>query len=921
MIEKEGVYANCGVAVIGTGYWGKNHVRNFSRLGALAQICDLEEETRTRMASQYPGITCTDSYESVLANSDVRGVVLATPAVTHYRLAKAALEAGKDVLVEKPLALNIKDAQGLMTLAAERRAILMVGHILLYHPAVIKLKELVDSGYLGKIQYIQSNRLSMGIVRSEENILWSFAPHDVSVLLHLLGEMPTKVNAYGVCQLQDGVEDVTISVMEFASGVGAHVYVSWMNPFKEQKLVVVGDKRMAVFEDSKSENKLQVYNNSFSWVQRHPVPVKGDVENIPVEVAEPLYSECLHFLECMKTRQRPKSDGEEGYRTLSVLMKCYESLKQTCTESEVMETVQHRDYFAHPTAEIEQPSSIGSGTKIWHFSHVLSHATIGKNCNIGQNVVVGKNVTIGNQCKIQNNVCIYEGVTLEDYVFCGPSMVFTNVYNPRSEIPRMKEIRPTLVRQGATIGANATIVCGTTIGRYAFIGAGAVVKKDVDDYALVVGNPARRVGYMCKCGHKLHEHNGSDGLLKCSSCEMLYKFGSDAKLEQYQAEETVTKVALLDLKSQYLSIKDEIDIAIKKTVESQRFILGPDVEALEREIAQYCGCSQAIGVSSGTDALLIVLMALEVGPGDEVITTPFTFFATAGSIARLGAVPVFADIDPHTFNIDANQVERLITPRTKAILPVHLFGQCAEMGLLLEISQKYGIPIVEDAAQAIGSEYHGRRAGSMGAFGCFSFFPSKNLGAFGDGGMVTTNDDELADRVRMLRNHGAKPKYFHKIVGGNFRLDGIQAGILRVKLNHLDKWTEKRIENAAYYTRRLDELGLSGSVTPPYMTESRHIFNQYVVIAENRDELKQYLKDHGVETEIYYPRPMHLQECFADGRYAEGSFPVSEQASKQVLALPIFPELSAAQKEYVVTKIRDFYQQATRVERPRFMYA
>jgi len=376
-----------------------------------------------------------------------------------------------------------------------------------------------------------------------------------------------------------------------------------------------------------------------------------------------------------------------------------------------------------------------------------------------------------------------------------------------------------------------------------------------------------------------------------------------------KAPSPVTSVPLLDLKSQYLSIKDEVAVAINSVLESQRFILGPEVEKLEEEVAVYCHCKHAVGVTSGTDALLVSLMALGISSGDEVITTPFTFFATVGTVLRVGASVVFADINPKTFNIDPDQVERAIGPRTKAIIPVHLFGQSADMDPILKIAEKHGLAVIEDAAQAIGTEYHGKRAGSMGTVGCFSFFPSKNLGAFGDGGMITTNDKALADHMRVIRNQGAKPKYFHKVVGGNFRLDALQAAILRVKLKYLESWTESRRANAAFYTSRFQELGLpDNKLVPPHVAEERHIYNQYVIRAERRDDLKAFLSERGVGTEIYYPRALHLQECFAPGLYQEGQFPLSEEAAANVLALPVYPELSLEQKHYVVSAIQDFYK-------------
>ncbi len=381
------------------------------------------------------------------------------------------------------------------------------------------------------------------------------------------------------------------------------------------------------------------------------------------------------------------------------------------------------------------------------------------------------------------------------------------------------------------------------------------------------------------------------------------------KLMNPKQPNTAMTVPLLDLRPQYLSIKDEIDEAVRKVVESQRFILGPEVEALENEIAQYCGCKYAVGVSSGTDALLVSLMALGISRGDEVITTPFTFFATIGSIMRVGASVVLADIEPDTFNIDSTRVERLITRKTKAIIPIHLFGQCADMDSLLKIAKESNIPIIEDAAQAIGAEFNGRRAGGMGAFGCFSFYPSKNLGAFGDAGIITCNDAEVAERLRILRNQGTEQKYNHTLLGGNFRLDAMQAAVLRVKLKYLEAWTEQRRANANYYTEHLHETGVAGrEVIPPPIVHERHVFNQYVIRAQNRDGLRAFLKDNGIDTEIYYPKPMHLQECFLNGNYKEGDFPVTEESCRTTLALPIYPELLESQKRYVVSKIAEYYK-------------
>lgn len=359
-------------------------------------------------------------------------------------------------------------------------------------------------------------------------------------------------------------------------------------------------------------------------------------------------------------------------------------------------------------------------------------------------------------------------------------------------------------------------------------------------------------------------------------------------------------VPLLDLKGQYASIRDEIRVAMDRVIESQHFILGPEVEGLEREVAEYSQCRFGVGMSSGTDALLAALMALNVGAGDEVITTDYSFFATAGVIARLGAKPVFVDIDPATFNIDPALIEAKITASTRAIIPVHLYGQMVEMEPVLEIARRHGIPVIEDAAQSIGAEWNGRRAGSLGDMGCLSFFPTKNLGGFGDGGMVVTNDSKLADRLRQLRNHGMRDRYYNEIVGGNFRLDALQAAVLRVKLKYLDRWTEGRQRNAAFYRKQIQAAQL-----PVEAPNRRHIYNQFVIRVAHRNDVMARLKEQGITAEIYYPVPFHMQQCFAGLGYSTGEFPVSERAALETLALPIYPELKPEMIEYVATAINN----------------
>jgi dTDP-4-amino-4,6-dideoxygalactose transaminase len=372
---------------------------------------------------------------------------------------------------------------------------------------------------------------------------------------------------------------------------------------------------------------------------------------------------------------------------------------------------------------------------------------------------------------------------------------------------------------------------------------------------------------------------------------------------------SLRNIPLLDLKAQHRSIRDQVLAEVTRVIDSQKFIMGDDVKNLESEIAEYCSTKHAIGCASGSDALLLALMALEIGPGDKVITTPYTFFATVGAICRLGATPVLVDVECDTFNLDVAKVGEALAkhPGVRAIIPVHLFGACVDMAPLCSLAAEKGISVIEDAAQSIGSEYNGHRAGSIGHIGCFSFFPSKNLGAYGDGGMLTTNDDSLAEKLRALRVHGTRRKYYHDWVGVNSRLDALQAAVLRIKLGHLDDWTEGRQRNANLYRQIIRDLRIPVAVPVEKPYQSRHIYNQFVIVGERRNELQEYLKQHGIGTEVYYPLPMHMQTCFLNLGYQAGDFPVSERLANESLALPVYPELQPEDIEYVCHSLKQFY--------------
>jgi UDP-2-acetamido-3-amino-2,3-dideoxy-glucuronate N-acetyltransferase len=459
------------VALIGAGYWGKNLARNFYELGALHSICDLNESLLDQYQQSYPGVRLSTQFKVVFDDPAIHQVVIAAPAPVHFDIAKQALLADKDVYVEKPICLSVEHAEELVKLAESRNRILMVGHILQYHPCVKKMQEMLAAGQLGKLQYLVSNRLNLGKIQTAENSLWALAPHDVSVILSLCGHrLPQRVRCMGEGYLTPGVADMAMTTLSFEGNVKAHIYVSWLNPFKEQKMVVVGSSAMVVFDDTKPwEEKLMLYRHPVSWQGGNiPKENRTDGELVVVPKAEPLKEECIHFLNCCIDRKAPRTDGKEGVRVLRVLQAAQASLED---EGEVKDPSQSNRsqsecYQAHETAVVDPKAKVGEGCKIWHFSHVMAGAQLGERCNIGQNVVVSPGVVLGNNVKVQNNVSLYTGVICEDDVFLGPSMVFTNIPNPRSAVVRRDKYVNTWVKKGTTIGANATIVCGKTLGEY-----------------------------------------------------------------------------------------------------------------------------------------------------------------------------------------------------------------------------------------------------------------------------------------------------------------------------------------------------------------------------------------------------------------------------------------------------------------------
>ncbi len=514
------------ICVVGGGRWGKNHIRTLNELGLLAGICDTSVDARKVFAKEFPGVELFETIDDALAKS-FDGFVVATPAHTHYAVARRVIERGHHVLVEKPITLQVDEAIELCRYAREMSVNLMVGHVLLFHPAIRKMRELIAGGKVGRLQHLYSNRLNLGTVRTEENILWSFAPHDISIFHYLIGTQPISVESRGGVFLQPGIHDTTLTLLRYPDNVVAHVFLSWLHPYKEHRIVVVGTKGMLSFDDSSDEKQLLFYEKGIDWVRGEPIKRDGPTEIIPYEKSAPLAEELRYFAEHLDGRPLEIATGDSGVEVLRVLSRATADLLGS-EKSEVKPPPPPppaekptTPYFVHSSAIVDDPCEIGEGTKIWHFSHVQANCKIGKSTSLGQNVNVGPGAVIGDHVKIQNNVSVYEGVTLEDHVFCGPSMVFTNVREPRSKYPtKSSGFHKTLVREGATLGANCTIVCGITVGCHAFVAAGAVVTKDVPDYALMAGVPARRIGWVCECGHRVQPLAGK---VRCPRCSIEYR--------------------------------------------------------------------------------------------------------------------------------------------------------------------------------------------------------------------------------------------------------------------------------------------------------------------------------------------------------------------------------------------------------------
>jgi UDP-2-acetamido-3-amino-2,3-dideoxy-glucuronate N-acetyltransferase len=522
------------IAVIGAGKWGKNHVKTLYNMGQLAAIIEANETIRNSFKENYPEIPTFSTIDEKGA-LDFLGYTIAAPAVYHFELAKTLLEHNKHILVEKPITLCSKEAALLNKIAKERKLVITTGHLLLFHPAFREMKACIKEGKLGNIQYIYSNRLNLGTIRTKENSLWSFAPHDISLFQYLTESYPTHIHSEGGAFIQPHIHDTTLTTIKYPNNITSHIFVSWLHPFKEHRFVLIGSKGMLTFEDSSKDKQLLFYQKGVDWVNGEPIKREGPTETITYEEAQPLTLEMQHFIDCIEGKVvNNLINGEKGQEVLEILEKADASLHSKEPETKLSNPVDNKypNVKIHESAYVDNNTTIGKNSKIWHFSHIQNNVNIGESCIIGQNVNIANNVTIGNFCKIQNNVSVYEGVEIEDYVFCGPSMVFTNIINPRCKYPQAESqhYKKTRIKTGASIGANATIVCGITIGAHALIGAGSVVTKDVPNYAIITGNPGRISGWMSEGGIKLNFNEKNEAY--CKKSKKSYTKKGDIVIEQ-----------------------------------------------------------------------------------------------------------------------------------------------------------------------------------------------------------------------------------------------------------------------------------------------------------------------------------------------------------------------------------------------------
>jgi len=714
------------IAVVGCGRWGPNHLRVFEqqRGARVRWMIDSNATAFAELPRIYPHVRFAANADQVLGDADTAAIVIATPATTHFELARAALDAGKHVLVEKPLCTSRRDAQTLAELAEARGRVLMVGHVFLFHDVVRELNRHVAEGTLGRVLYAHSVRSNLGPIRSDVNAVYDLASHDISIFMRLFGEAPHSVCATAHALLGTPREDVAVLALEFSGGRCAFIHVSWIDPCKVRRLTVVGDRRMAVWDDVNVAEPLRLYDKGVeeppkyhTFGEFHLRVREADMLAPRIRQEEPLARQAAAFLGVIRDGNANPCDGRFGADVLAVLEAATASIRD------------------------------GGG---------------------------------------------------------------------RVEVER------------------------------------------------------------------------STTLVEISACRT-------------QENANTVQIPLVDLAAQHAPLRGEILAGIDRIATRSEFILGWDVEQFEAEFAAYCGTRHCIGVGNGLDALRLILEAYGIGPGDEVITAGNTFIATALAISATGATPVLVDCDPQTYTIDPARVEAALSERTRAIIPVHLYGQPADMRPILDLARSAGVRVIEDAAQAHGAEYHGRRCGSLGDAAAFSFYPGKNLGAWGDGGAITTSDDALAEQLRMLRNYGSVRKYVHGAAGCNSRLDSVQACVLRAKLRRLDEWNQRRGELAGLYDSRLASLGLA----PPLQAGGRrHVFHLYVVRTARRDDVLKSLARHGIQAGIHYPTPIHRQAAYRNRPLRCGDLTNTERFANEIISLPLYPGMTLRQVEYVVEHLQ-----------------